>query len=97
MLARWVLAMVAQLRFGHAAIIATLSADIALAGVYLQLRDIEQGYTLSFLLQVARDSARELCGLRNIPGVFSVPSARDQQQDIILRFEMPVEPRARID
>ena len=44
MMARRVLAMVAQLRFGHAAIVATPSADVALAGVYLELRDIEQGY-----------------------------------------------------
>ena len=97
MLARRVLAVVAQLRFGHAAIIATLSADIALAGVYLELRDIEQGYALSLLLQVVLDSKRKLCGLRDIPGVLSVPIARGQQQDIILRFEIPDEPRARVD
>jgi hypothetical protein len=46
---------------------------------------------------MARDSARELSGLRNISGVFSVPSARDQQQDIVLRFEIVDEPRARVD
>jgi hypothetical protein len=96
-LARRVLATVAQLRFGHAAVVATLSANIALAGVYLELRDIEQGYALSLLLQVVLDSKRKLCGLRDIPGVLSVPIARGQQQDIILRFEIPDEPRARGD
>ena len=43
------------------------------------------------------DSKRELCGLRDIPGVLVVPIARGQQQDIILRFEIPDEPRARLD
>ena len=97
MLARRVLAMVAQLRFALAAIIAALSTDIALAGIYLELRDIEQGDALSFLFQVVLDSKRELCGLRNIPGVLFVPIARGQQQDIIPRFEIPDEPRARLD
>ncbi len=97
MLARWVLAMVAQPRFGHAAIVAALSTNIALAGIYLELRDIEQGYALSFLFQVVLDSKRELCGLRDIPGVLFVPIARSQQQDIIRRFEIPDEPRARLD
>jgi hypothetical protein len=97
MLARRVFSMVAQLRFGHAAIIATRCADVALAGVYLELRDIEQGYALTFLFQVVLDPKRELCGLRNIPGVLSVPSACGQQQDIILRFEISHEPRARVD
>ena len=97
MLARRVLAAVAQHRFGHAAIIATLSADVALAGVYLELRNIEQGYAFSFLFQVVFYSKRELCGLWDIPSVLSVPIARGQQQDIILRFEIPDEPRARVD
>jgi hypothetical protein len=89
--------MVAQLRFGRAAMIASLSTDIALAGNYLELRDIEQGYALSFLFQVVLDSKRELGGLRDIPGVLCVPIAGGQQQDIILRFEIPDEPRARLD
>ena len=97
MLACRVLAMVAQLRFGHAAIVSALAADIALAGVYLELRDIEQGYALSFLFQVVLDSKRELCGLRDIPFVSFVPIARGQQQDIILRLEIPDEPRAWVD
>jgi hypothetical protein len=96
-LARWVLATVAQLRFGHAAIIASLSTDIALAGIYLELCDIEQCYALSFFFQVVLDSKRELCGLRDIPGVLFVPIARGQQQDVILRFEIPDEPRALLD
>jgi hypothetical protein len=89
--------MVAQLRFGRAAMIASLSTDITLAGNYLELRDIEQGYAPSFLLQVVLDSKGELCGLRDIPGVLFVPIAGGQQQDIILRFEIPDEPRARFD
>ena len=97
MLARRVLAMVAQLRLERAAMIASLSTDIALAGIYLELRDIEQGDALSFLFQVVLDSKRELCGLRDIPGVLFVPIARGQQQDIIPRFEIPDESRARLD
>jgi hypothetical protein len=48
-LARRVLAKVAQLRFERAAMIASPSTDIALASMYLELSDIEQGYALSFL------------------------------------------------
>ena len=97
MLSRRVLATVAQRRFGDAAIIAAPSADIALAGVYFDLCDIEQGYALSFLFQMVLDSKRELCGLRDIPIVSFVPIARRHQQDIILRFEIRYEPRAWVD
>jgi hypothetical protein len=48
-LARRVLAMVAQLCFERAAMIASLSTDIALASMYLELSNIEQGYALSTL------------------------------------------------
>ena len=34
------------------------------------------------------DSKRECCGLRDIPGMLLVPSARSEQQDVILRFEI---------
>jgi hypothetical protein len=96
-LARRILAMVAQLRFERAAMIASPSADIALARMYLELCDIEQGYALSFLSQAVLDSKSELCGLRDIPGVLFVPIARGQQQYVILRFEIPDEPRAGLD
>jgi len=64
--------------------------------VYFELRDIEQGYAPSFPYQVIVDSKRELCGLRDIPGVRGVAGTRGQQQDIVLRFKMPDEPRARL-
>ena len=97
MLARRVLGPVAQIRFGHAAVIATRSADIALAGVYRELGDIEQGDALALSLQMVLDPKRELRGLRDIPGVLAVPIARGEEQDMIPRFEMPDEPRARPD
>jgi hypothetical protein len=49
------------------------------------------------LFQVVFYSKRELCGLWDIPSMLFVPIARGQQQDIILRFEIPDEPRARVD
>ena len=92
MLARRVLALVAQLRFEHAAIVATCRADISLAGMYSEIRNIEHGYMLSFLLQMLFDSKRELCSLWDIPGMLLVPSARSEQQDVILCFEIFDEP-----
>ena len=94
MLARWVLALVAQRRFEHAAIVATLCANISLAGMYSEIRNIKHGYMLSFLLQMLFDSKRELCGLRDIPEMLLVPSARSEQQDVILCFEIFDEPSA---
>jgi len=78
MLARRVLAIVAQLRFEHATIVATLCANIPLAGMYSEIRNIEHGYLLSFLLLILFDSKRELCSLRDIPGMLLVPSARSE-------------------
>ena len=60
MLARRVLRFVAQLRFGHPAIIAALCANISLTGMYCEIRNIEHGYMLSFLVQMFFDSKREL-------------------------------------
>ena len=94
MLARWVLALVAQLRFEHAAIVATLRANISLAGMYPKIGNIECRYVLSFLLQMLFDSKRELCSLWDIPGMLLVPSARSEQQDVILGFEIFDEPSA---
>ena len=94
MLARRVLLLVAQLRFEHAAIVATLSANISLAGMYSEIGDIDHGYVLSFLLQMLFDSKRELCSLWDIPGMLLVPSARSEQQDVILCFEIPDESSA---
>lgn len=94
MLARRVLPVVAQLRFKHAAIVATLCANISLAGMYSEIRNIEHGYMLSFLLQMLFDSKRELCTLWDIPGMLLVPSARSEQQDVILCFEIFDEPSA---
>ena len=88
MLARRVLPLVAQLRFEHAAIVSTLGANISLAGMYSEIRNIEDGYVLSFLLQMLFDSKRELRSLWDIPGMLLVPSARSEQQDVILCFEI---------
>ena len=88
MLARRVLPIVAQLRFEHPAIVATLCANISLAGMYSEIRNIEDGYVLSFLLQMLFDSKRELRSLWDIPGMLLVPSARSEQQDVILCFEI---------
>ena len=88
MLARRVLPLVAQLRFEHAAIVATLCANISLAGMYCEIRNIDHGDVLSFLLQMLFDSKRELCSLWDIPGMLLVPSARSEQQDVILCFEI---------
>ena len=94
MLARRVLLFVAQLRFGHPAIVAALCANISLAGMYCEIRNIEHGYMLSFLLQMFFDSKRELRSLWDIPGMLPVPSARSDQQDVILCFEIFDEPSA---
>ena len=94
MLARRVLPVVAQLRFKHAAIVATLCANISLADMYSEIRNIEHGYMLSFLLQMLFDSKRELCTLWDIPGMLPVPSARSELQDVILCFEIFDEPSA---
>jgi hypothetical protein len=88
MLARRVLTLVAQLRFEDAAIVAALCANIALAGMYSEIRNIERGYMLSFLLQILLDLKRELRSLWNIPGMLLVPSAGSEQQDVILGFEI---------
>ena len=48
MLTRRVLPLVAQLRFEHAAIVATLCANISLAGMYFEVRNIEHGYMLAY-------------------------------------------------
>ena len=88
MLARRVLPLVAQLRFEHAAIVATLGANISLAGMYSEMRNIEHSYMLSFLLQMLFDSKRELRSLWDIPGMLLVPSARSEQQDVIFCFEI---------
>jgi hypothetical protein len=40
------------------------------------------------------DSKRELCSLWDIPGMLLVPSARSEQQDVILCFEILDEPAA---
>ena len=88
MLARRVLPLVAQLRFEHAAIVSTLGANISLAGMYSEIRNIEDGYVLSFLLQMLFDSKRELGSLGDIPGMLLVPSARSEQQDVIFCFEI---------
>ena len=94
MLARRVLLLVAQLRFEHAAIVATLCANISLAGMYPEIGNIEYRYLLSFLLQMLFDSKRELCSLWDIPGMLLVPSARREQQDVVLRLEIFDEPSA---
>ena len=78
MLARRVLPLVAQLRFEHAAIVATLCANISLAGMYSEIRNIKHGYMLSFLLQMLFDSKRELGSLWDIPGMLLVPGARSE-------------------
>ena len=88
MLARWVLVLVAQLSFEHAAIVTTLRANISLAGMYSEIGNVDHGYVLSFLLQMLFDSKRELCSLWDIPGMLLVPSAGSEQQDVILCFEM---------
>ena len=88
MLARRVLLVVAQLRFEDAAIVATLCANISLAGMYSEIRNIDHGYALSFLLQKLFDSKRELRSLWDIPGMLLVPSARGEQQDAIFCFEI---------
>ena len=94
MLARRVLPIVAQLRFEHPAIVATLCANISLAGMYSEIRNIEHGYMLSFLLQMLFDSKRELRSLWDIPGMLLVPRAGSEQQDVILCFEIFDEPSA---
>ena len=94
MLARRVLPFVAQLRFGHPAIVAALCANISLAGMDCEIRNIEHGYMLSFLLQMFFDSKRELRSLWDIPGMLPVSSARSDQQDVILCFEIFDEPSA---
>ena len=43
---------------------------------------------LSFFLQMLFDSKRELRCLWDIPGMLLVPSARSEQQDVILCFEI---------
>ena len=43
---------------------------------------------LSFLLQMLFDSKCELCSLWDIPGMLLVSSARREQQDVILCFEI---------
>jgi len=88
MLARRVLPLVTQLRFAHAAVVAPLCANISFAGMYSEIRNIEHGYMLSFLLQMLFDSKRELRSLWNIPAMLLVPSARSEQQDVILCFEI---------
>ena len=88
MLTRRVLSLVGQLRFEHAAIVATLCANISLTGMYSELRNIEHGYMPSFLLQMLFESKRELRSLWDIPGMLLVPSARSEQQDVILCFEI---------
>lgn len=80
MLTRRVLPLVAQLRFEHAAIVATLCANISLAGMNSEIGHIEQGYMLALLLQLFFDSKRELCSLWDIPRMLLVPSARSEQQ-----------------
>ena len=94
MLARRVFTIVAQLRFEHAAIVATLCANISLAGMYSKVRNIEHGDMLASLLQMLFDAKRELCSLWDIPGMLLVPSARSEQQDVILCFEILDEPAA---
>ena len=94
MLARRVLPLIAQLRFEHAAIVATLCANISFAGMYSEIRNVEHGYMLSFLLQMFFDSKRELRSLWDIPGMLLVPSAGSEQQDVILCFEIFDEPSA---
>ena len=94
MLTRRVLPLVAQPRFEHAAIVATLCANISLAGMNSQIGRIEHGYMLAFLLQLLFDSQRQLCSLRYVPRMLLVPSARSEQQDIILCFEIFDEPSA---
>src|ERR1035437_1574017 len=93
-LARRVLATIGQLRLEHAAVVAALAADVALADMNLELGDIDQRHLLSSSSQVISDSKRQLCGLRDIPRVLFVPVARGQQQDVIPRLEMADEPRA---
>jgi hypothetical protein len=56
--------------------------------MYSEIRNIEDGYVLSFLLQMLFDSKRELRSLWGIPGMLLVPSARSEQQDVILCFEI---------
>ena len=94
MLACRVLLLIAQLRFDHAAIVTMLGANISLAGMYCEIRNIEHGYALSFLLQMLFDAKRELRSLWDIPGMLLVPSARSEQQDVILCFEILDEPAA---
>jgi len=55
------------------------SADIALAGVEPELRDIEQSHPMAFLFQMVSDPKRELGGFWDIGGVLAVPVARGQQ------------------
>ena len=62
--------------------------------MYFEIRNIEHRYMLSFLLQMLFDSKRELCSLWDIPGMLLVPSARREQQDVILRLEIFDEPSA---
>src|SRR5262249_19190513 len=60
-MARRVLGAVQELRVEKPTPVAFSCADIAFAGVNLQLRDVEQGHALLFLLQVLLKSQRELC------------------------------------
>ena len=92
MLARWVLVLVAQLSFEHAAIVAPLRANISLAGMDPEIRNIDYRHVLSFLLQMLFDLKCELCSLWDIPGMLLVSSARREQQDVILCFEIFDEP-----
>ena len=92
MLARRILALVAQLRFEHAAIVATLRANISLASMYSEIGNIEYRHVLFFFLQMLFDSKRELRRLWDIPGMLQVASARREQQDVILGFEIFNEP-----
>jgi hypothetical protein len=49
---------------------------------------VTRWWLLPFLLQMLFDSKRELGGLWDIPGMLLVPSARSEQQDVILCFEI---------
>src|SRR5262245_40718312 len=88
MMARRVLPLVSQLRFEHSAIVTARCANISLAGIYCEIRNIEHGYMPSFLLQMFFDSKRELRSFWDIPGMLPVPSAGSEQQDVILCFEI---------
>ena len=79
MVTRRVLGRIAQLRFERAAMIASPSTDIALAGVDPEFRDIEQSHPMALLFQMVLDPQRKLGGFRDVRGVLTVPVARRQQ------------------